>query len=376
MAKRVRGNFNPELIQGSLRQGDNNVIQMFGGGTATAGHVLIYDASGNAIDGGAAGTVTHSTGALTADQPVFGNGGSDTKAGTKTGNTDQVVTATGSATSGYPLLYDANGNAIARQPRGNTTVVQLADSTTNPTAGNLTEFDANGNVKDSGYRGLFRGWWERDGGGRARLGKPAFGAGGEALATQTPRGNTSVVQLADSTTNPTSGNAASFDANGNIKDSGVAPAQNAAATSHKYLSAYNSATGAFTQAQPADTDLSVSDNTTNNVSTSAHGFAPKAPNNATVYLDGTATIRRRVRSRRKATCSPLAPRTRGCRSEPNGQVLTARSTATDGVDWETLPTATTSPGVEWCSRTGPHRCQLRHHFSPHRDASGARPRKT
>ena len=36
-----------------------------------------------------------------------------------------------------------------------------------------------------------------------------------------------------------------------------------------------------------DSDLSTSDVTTNNVSTSKHGFAPKAPNDATKFLDGT-----------------------------------------------------------------------------------------
>jgi hypothetical protein len=36
-----------------------------------------------------------------------------------------------------------------------------------------------------------------------------------------------------------------------------------------------------------DATLSTSDITTNNVSTSKHGFAPKAPNDATQYLDGT-----------------------------------------------------------------------------------------
>ena len=39
--------------------------------------------------------------------------------------------------------------------------------------------------------------------------------------------------------------------------------------------------------QPTDADLSTSDVTTNNVSTSKHGFVPKAPNDATQYLDGT-----------------------------------------------------------------------------------------
>jgi hypothetical protein len=40
-------------------------------------------------------------------------------------------------------------------------------------------------------------------------------------------------------------------------------------------------------AQVKDSDLSTSDITTNDVSTSKHGFAPKAPNDATKFLDGT-----------------------------------------------------------------------------------------
>lgn len=100
---------------------------------------------------GSAGGFITATGTLTNDLPVFGAGSSGVKVGTKTGNTDEVVTATGSATSGYPLLYDASGNAVADQPRGNTTVVQLADSTTNPTSGDLAAFDASGNVKDAGF---------------------------------------------------------------------------------------------------------------------------------------------------------------------------------------------------------------------------------
>lgn len=36
-----------------------------------------------------------------------------------------------------------------------------------------------------------------------------------------------------------------------------------------------------------EADLSIADNTTKDVSISAHGFAPKAPNDATKYLDGT-----------------------------------------------------------------------------------------
>lgn len=61
-----------------------------------------------------------------------------------------------------------------------------------------------------------------------------------------------------------------------------------AKVTHQFLDSYSAATGLLTQSQPADADLSVTDITTNNVSTTAHGFAPKAPNDATKYLDGTA----------------------------------------------------------------------------------------
>jgi hypothetical protein len=50
--------------------------------------------------------------------------------------------------------------------------------------------------------------------------------------------------------------------------------------------------GAATPAYAAvkDSDLSISDITTNNVSISAHGFVPKLPNSAAVFLDGTGAF--------------------------------------------------------------------------------------
>jgi hypothetical protein len=45
-----------------------------------------------------------------------------------------------------------------------------------------------------------------------------------------------------------------------------------------------------TYVQVKDSDLSVSDVTTNNASTSAHGFVPKLPNDATKYYDGTGAF--------------------------------------------------------------------------------------
>ncbi len=62
----------------------------------------------------------------------------------------------------------------------------------------------------------------------------------------------------------------------------------ATATSHQFVS-YIDSRGVQQKAQPADSDLALTDVTTNNVGTSSHGFAPKAPNDATKYLDGTGT---------------------------------------------------------------------------------------
>lgn len=70
---------------------------------------------------------------------------------------------------------------------------------------------------------------------------------------------------------------------GNISSTkhGFAPKSPADAT--QFLN--GAATPAF--AQVKGSDLSMSDVTTNNVSNTAHGFAPKNPNDATKFLDGT-----------------------------------------------------------------------------------------
>jgi len=58
------------------------------------------------------------------------------------------------------------------------------------------------------------------------------------------------------------------------------------ATAHQFVS-YIDSHGVQQKAQPADSDLSLTDITANNVSASSHGFAPKLPNDATKYLNGT-----------------------------------------------------------------------------------------
>jgi hypothetical protein len=70
---------------------------------------------------------------------------------------------------------------------------------------------------------------------------------------------------------------------GNVTSSAHGYTPKAPADATKFLN--GAATPAF--AQVKDSDLSTSDITTNNVSTSKHGFTPKLPNDATKYLDGT-----------------------------------------------------------------------------------------
>ena len=62
--------------------------------------------------GSATGTVTHTGGALTADLPMFGAGAADSKVGTRSGNTTEVATSTGSKTSGHLATWDASGNLV------------------------------------------------------------------------------------------------------------------------------------------------------------------------------------------------------------------------------------------------------------------------
>jgi hypothetical protein len=59
-----------------------------------------------------------------------------------------------------------------------------------------------------------------------------------------------------------------------------------ASVSHQWINTI-STSGVPSATQPAESDLSFTDVTTSDVSTTKHGFAPKAPNDATRFLDGT-----------------------------------------------------------------------------------------
>lgn len=64
----------------------------------------------------------------------------------------QASSADNTATDGWAAFYDKDQNVKAQQPRGNTTVVQLADQTAGFTEGHLLEFDGAGNARDSQVR--------------------------------------------------------------------------------------------------------------------------------------------------------------------------------------------------------------------------------
>jgi hypothetical protein len=218
-------------------------------GALTPGNVLMSDASGNVVDGGtppAAGTVTH-TGALTLDQPVFGNGAADTKAGTKSGNTDELATVSGALTSGHVLTADASGNVVdggappatgtvthtgaltADQPMfgngtadskvgtksGNTD--ELATVTGALTTGHLATWDASGNLLDGGA--VPAGTVTHT--GALTVDQPMFGNGTADSKVGTKSGNTD--ELATVTGAVTSGHIATWDASGNLQDGGAAP---------------------------------------------------------------------------------------------------------------------------------------------------------
>jgi hypothetical protein len=83
---------------------------------------------------------------------------------------------------------------------------------------------------------------------------------------------------------------------GNVVESSITLADNttnnSSTSNHGFLKKLSNTATEFMDGTGAwdsvkDSDLSTSDITTNDVSTSKHGFAPKAPNDATKYLDGT-----------------------------------------------------------------------------------------
>jgi hypothetical protein len=111
-----------------------------------------------------AGTVTNLTGSLTADQPIFGNSGSDVKAGSKTGTGDQVVVSQAPVITS-PFIADFTNmphNHSAASAGGQLGIsailtaalsgngAQLATTTGTLTSGDCARIDVSGNFIDAG----------------------------------------------------------------------------------------------------------------------------------------------------------------------------------------------------------------------------------
>lgn len=100
-----------------------------------------------------------------------------------------------------------------------------------------------------------------------------------------------------------------------------------------------------------DAKLSTSDITTNNASTSKHGFAPKYPNDATKYLDGTGAY--------------TVPAGSG-----GGIIQASRVTLTSGDLTTTSTSFTDATGLTTTLTTGAHRCLVTCAFAAKMSTAG------
>jgi len=184
----------------------------------------------------AGGDVT-AVGSLAADLPVFGDGGSDIKSGTKSGDTNEVATVTGSLTSGHVAKWDASGNLIDGGADGGGTVTHTGALTANlPVLGNgaadckigtaaqlvpTLPADATKYLDGTGNFTVPAGAGNVTHTGALTADLPMFGNGVADSKVGTKTGSTN--QLATATGTLTSGNPATWDASGNLVGATAAP---------------------------------------------------------------------------------------------------------------------------------------------------------
>lgn len=146
---------------------------------------------------------------LTANLPVIGGGaGAAPTVGTRSGNTTEFATVTGSTPSGNCAKWDASGNVVdAGSPCGSSSGTVTSISTTSPITG--------GTITTTGTIACATCVTAAS---ALTSNLPIFGAGSQATAVGTRSGNTT--EVATVTGSTPSGNCAKWDANGNIVDNG------------------------------------------------------------------------------------------------------------------------------------------------------------
>jgi hypothetical protein len=99
-----------QFNNGGVFAGDSGLTYNFTTDVLTATGGFVGQLTGNVV-GTASGNTTNAA-PLTSNLPVIGGGSSTVASGTRTGNTTQFVTSTGTQTSGRCVQIDANGNHV------------------------------------------------------------------------------------------------------------------------------------------------------------------------------------------------------------------------------------------------------------------------
>jgi len=201
---------------------------------------------------GGGGTVTH-TGALASGQILEGNGGADIKVGDLSGDV---------ATSGS-LATTIQANAVTTSKINNAAVTEAKIGLSNNTTNDVS-------ISQHGFAPKAPNDATKFLDGTGAYSTPPNSGG---TVTHTGTLNSGQLLKGNGGADITVG-----DLSGDVATSGslATTIQANAVTTSKINNA------AVTEAK-----IGLSNNTTNDVSTTQHGFAPKAPNSATVYLDGT-----------------------------------------------------------------------------------------
>lgn len=221
----------------------------------------------------------------TADITIGGGGGGSTDASDLTSGT----LADARLSANVPLIAAANSAAVAGAR-------SLALRNTDTGSSSLASLElGNGGAADllsvgvaaAAYANIFNPWRQGDGGWLLAKGGLSIGTIANATELRFYNGGSGVAagfMFANGFTWGDSSPAGS----GNLRVGGSVTALSGVATTAVLASgSVNAASYQVGGAALAESHLSLTDITTNDVSTTKHGLAPKLPNDATKYLDGT-----------------------------------------------------------------------------------------